>query len=349
MEFTMSADTDRIATFTHTFHGAPLMTVTWQGRPAWIARHIGARLGYAQDGKRFPNTILGEWKDEFIEGKDYALLSGADLAAFKALPGAEDLSPHTHSRLLLLFESGLHLALIKTRKTLGRDLRRFLAREVLPQLVRTGAYRPDRQPDGEPAHAHPPGALVLLSVARRPAPSLAERRESRLEHQADVRDRWVDLCDRRLQVQTLHRTIDRLEGTPGVSADEAATLQITAAEIALDADLSALKPAQERWVSPGQIARRWGVHPDKVRRIITLVALRGDPLFSRRVARRVRRGPNGVERLVFSWAYNAAAEAVIEEMLDAQGFEPKGRPVTQPMNGAPDAEAMDARGPKDAA
>lgn len=349
MELTMSADPDRIQTFTHTFHGAPLMTVTWQGRPAWIARHIGARLGYAQDGKRFPNTILGEWKDEFIEGKDYALLSGPDLAAFKALPGAEELSPHTHSRLLLLFESGLHLALIKTRKKLGKDLRQFLARQVLPQLVRTGAYRSDRKPAATPS----PGALVLLSVASRPAPSLAERRETRLEHQADVRDRWVDLCDRRLQVHTLHRTIDRLEGSSGVSADEAATLQITAAEIALGADLSVLKPEQERWVSPGQIARRWGVHPDKVRRIITLVALRGDPLFSRRVARRVRRGPNNTERLVFSWAYNAAAEAVIEEMLDAQGFEPGAPPVTrsvpQTVEGAPDAEAMDARGPKDAA
>ena len=148
-----------LPTFTHSFQGNPLITVTWQGRPAWIARHIGARLGYHDEGKRFPNTILGEWKDEFIEGKDYVVLAGEDLAAFKELPGAEGVSPHAHNSLLLLFESGLHLALIKTRKKLGQDLRRFLAEEVMPQLVRTGAYQPEgtRSP-----------TLVLVTLAPPP-------------------------------------------------------------------------------------------------------------------------------------------------------------------------------------
>jgi hypothetical protein len=72
-----------IQTFTHTFEGAPLVTLTWRGRPAWIARHIGERLGYAHGGKRLPNTILGEWSDEFIQGVDYAVLSGDDLAELK--------------------------------------------------------------------------------------------------------------------------------------------------------------------------------------------------------------------------------------------------------------------------
>ena len=325
-----------IQTFTHTFEGKPLVTITWQGRPAWIARHIGARLGYHADGKRFPNSILGEWKDEFIEGKDYTVLTGDDLAAFKELPGAEGIAANTNNSLLVLFESGVHLALIKTRKKLGKDLRQFLAREVMPQLVRTGAY----QPEGGVS------ALVLVPLPAESRPPLAQRREDRLAQQADTRERWVDFCDRRLQVQTLHRTIDRLEDSGVLSPEEVASLQVTAAEIALDADFAVLKPEAERWVSPGQIARRWGVSKDKVGRIVTLLGLRGHPAFSRRVMRRYRATASGEPRLVFSWAYNGAAEALIEEVLDAMGCEPD-RPMAP--SAEPSAEAGTNAGPKDAA
>ena len=301
-----------LETFTHTFEGAPLVTLTYQGRPAWIARHIGTRLGYAHDGKRFVNLILGEWKDEFIEGRDYVVLSGDELAAFKELPGAESLAARTNNSLLVLFETGLHLALIKTRKKAGRDLRQFLATEVMPQLVRTGAYLPQS----------PAVPLVVVTLPNPPAPSVAERREARLGQQADTRARWVDLCDRRLKVQTLHRTIDRLDGTGVLTPEEVTSLQVTAAEIALDADLAVLKPEQERWVSLGQIARRWGASRDKVGRIVTLLGLRGHPAFSQRVMRKVGSALDGSPKRVFSWSYNGAAEALIEEVLDAMGCEP---------------------------
>ncbi len=327
-----------LTTFTHTFEGKPLVTVTWQGRPAWIARHIGERLGYSHGGKRLPNKILGEWADEFIAERDYTILSGDDLAAFKELPGAEGVAASTHARLLLLFESGLHLALIKTRKKLGRDLRQFLAREVMPQIVRTGAYQPTGGLDA---------ALVLVSLPAPVGPSLAERREARLAQQADTRARWVDFCDRRLQVQALHRTIDRLEGTRLLSAADAATLELTAAEIALDADLEVLKPERERWVSAGQIARRWGASKERVARVIRLLGLQGDEVFSRRVVRRYGTTDSGEARRVFSWVYNGAAEALIEEMLDAMGFEP----VRRDAEGSTSDEAAEtcAREPKDAA
>lgn len=325
-----------VQTFTHTFEGEPLVTVHYQGRPAWIARHIGARLGYAHDGKRLPNSILGEWKDEFIEGRDYAVLSGDELAAFKELPGAEGVAATANNTLLVLFETGLHLALIKTRKPVGKRLRRFLAEEVMPQLVRTGAYQP-----GMAVGA----ALVLVSVPSEPAPTLAERREARLAQQADTRERWVEFCDRRLQVQTLHRTIDRLEGARLLSPEEVASLQVTAAEIALDADLTVLRPERERWVSPGQIARRWGVSKDKVGRIVTLLGLRGHPAFSKRVVRRYGTTETGEPRRVFSWAYNGAAEALIEEVLDAMGCEPDPPAGAEAVSEAPAA----ADEPKDAA
>lgn len=322
-----------LQTFTHTFQGNPFVTVTWQGRPAWIARHIGARLGYHDEGKRFPNMILGEWKNEFIDGKDYVVLSGEDLAAFKELPGADGVSPHAHNSLLLLFESGLHLALIKTRKRIGQDLRRFLAEEVMPQLARTGAYQPA---------ASPGVALVLLHLPTAPPQTLAERRELRLAQQATTRERWVDFCDRRLQVQTLHRTIDRLEEARLLSPEEVASLQVTAAEIALDTNLGVLKSEAARWVTPGQIARRWGVTKEKVDRVITVLGLRGHTAFSRRVMRRYGLTETGEVRRLLTWAYNGAAEALIEEVLDAMGC----APVPREAAGTPEADSL---GPKNAA
>jgi prophage antirepressor-like protein len=125
------------------FEGEPLTTLTWDGKPAWVAREIGRRLGYAGNGKRLVTRIGREWAAEFIEGKDYVLLSGDELAAFKAAVGLG--TPEVPSRaggLLLLLEPGLHLVLTKTNKPIGVRLRRFLVDEVLPQLVRTGAYAP---------------------------------------------------------------------------------------------------------------------------------------------------------------------------------------------------------------
>lgn len=305
-----------LTTFTHEFEGEPLVTLTYDGRPAWVARHIGARLGYSHGGKRLPNKILGEWADEFIEGQDYAFLTGEELEAFKGLAagGPGEVPANTRRGLLILFETGLHLALVKTQRPIGKRLRRFLVDQVLPQLVRTGAY--------QPTPSVPETAIVLVTLPP-PRPTLSERRELRLARQADTRERWVDLLDRRLKVQTLHRTVDRLQGTPLLPNDVAATLEVTAAEIALDADLAVLMPETRRWVSPGQIARRWAVSKERVGRVITMLGLRGNEAFSRRVMRRYGKTESGEPRRVFSWVYNAAAEALIEETLDSLGYAPQ--------------------------
>ena len=108
-------------------------------------------------------------------------------------------------------------------------------------------------------------------------------------------------------------------GTALLPGDVAATLEVTAAEIALDADLSALKPEIGRWVSPSEIAFRQGVSAQRVGRVITMLGLRGNPAFSKRVMNKAR----GHDRMVFTWVYNAAGEALIDEALAALGFPPK--------------------------
>ena len=83
------------------FEGKTLATLTYQGRPCWIARDIGRVLDYSRDGRRLVAKIAGKWSYEFIEGHDYAVLRGDELAEFKASlgalfetdPGAEEVDP----------------------------------------------------------------------------------------------------------------------------------------------------------------------------------------------------------------------------------------------------------------
>ncbi len=300
-----------LSTLTLPFEGEPLTTLTWDGQPAWVCRQIGARLDYAKSGKRLVSRIRREWADEFTEGKDYVILSGPELAHLKAFAGRG--TPGVPSRagsLMLLLEPGLHLVLTRTDKPIGKRLRRFLADEVLPQLARTGAYSPDAPPKDTPD-------LVVVSLPLREVP-LSRQREARLARQAETRERWVDLCDRRLKVATLHRAIDRCKDEGELPDDVAAALEVTAAEIALGADLSGLKPATERWVSPTEIGKRWGVSANKVGRIITEAGIRGDERFSKQVMNKAR----GHNRVVFSFVYNAAGEAIIDELLASEGREP---------------------------
>ena len=232
----------------HEFEGRALATYVWNGRPCWIARHIGARVGYAQEGKRLPSLILKNWSEEFIPGHDYALLQGEDLAAFQTAAAALGAAPSRvgQGSLLVLFESGLHLVLAKTEQPVGRRLRRFLVDEVLPQIARTGAYAADDDGDDvdldeDPADApEAPTQLLLFLVPPRTGPSLAWRREGRMARQVEVRDRWIDLCDRRLKVATLHRAIDVLRGDGLISIADVGALEMEAVRIATGLDLTAL-------------------------------------------------------------------------------------------------------------
>lgn len=125
------------------------LTVLWrEGRPYWIAREVGAAMGY-EDGSKLVDLIGDEWADEFIEGTDFVRVSGAAAAEIlravatnDSIENAETTNPRNTGngrgarRVLLLSESGVNLAAIKTRKPAGKRLRRWLASEVLPSIAR---------------------------------------------------------------------------------------------------------------------------------------------------------------------------------------------------------------------
>lgn len=135
------------------FHGTTIQTLTWNERPCWVARHIGESIGYA-DGGRMVDLIRGEWASEFVEGLDYEMMTGEPLAELKRLdmiPRAtgdhQSTLPVRSARAMVLFETGIHMALMKTHMPLGVGLRRHLSSNVLPQILRTGSYAPTPPPD----------------------------------------------------------------------------------------------------------------------------------------------------------------------------------------------------------
>lgn len=211
-------------THLHNFEGQALVTLTWNGRPCWIARHIGACIGYSQGGKRIPSKILGDWSDEFIAGKDYLLLQGEDLVAFQHSAPQDDGGTFGRGSLLVLFESGVFLLLAKTALPLGVALRRFLVDEVLPQLAREGRYQPRPAPELDPNQS------LFAELKPRPIAPRRSAQEQRLSLQAHTRAAWVDLCDRRLQVRALQRFAEQAGDylTPG----ERLAVELLAAEIA---------------------------------------------------------------------------------------------------------------------
>lgn len=164
-----------------TFEGHALTVVNYNGRPAWVAREVGAALGYARDGIGLSDKLNSDWADEIQEGGDYVKLVGPELAAFKdamRLVGDSPTSENTPSTgrwpsALLLFESGLHGILLLSRQPLAKAMRRWLREEVLPQLVRDGHYSPGRHVDGQ-GQLHGQVTAAPLALEVRPATTAAE-------------------------------------------------------------------------------------------------------------------------------------------------------------------------------
>ena len=281
-----------------------------RSRPCVPARQVGAAIGMSHKGKRLPTMITHEWADEFVEGVDYDRLRGEELAMVRGVleRGTQDVPLPGRGSLMVLYESGLHLVLVKSKTDAGRRLRRLLAEEVLPQIARDGRFDPERTVDE--------GCIVERNGHA--SSSLAERREARLAWQALIREREVDLRDRRFRVSTLHRTISSLNVSGHLGATAITALEVSASEIALQRPLDQFKPtlAQGHWRSPSALASRWGVSVQRVGRTITKLGLRqereGFAISILNVARKTN-------RQVTTWLYSPEAIALIAAELVAQG------------------------------
>lgn len=126
---------------TWNFEGHQLTSIHYKGEQVWITKEVGRVLGYADDGQELVNSI-SKWFEDFDKNIDYIKLDGLQLAEFKRLFVDNGESPLSNKaqRIILLTESGLHLACIKSQKEIGRRLRQWISREVLPALRKEGSY-----------------------------------------------------------------------------------------------------------------------------------------------------------------------------------------------------------------
>lgn len=214
------------------FEGKPLNTLTVRGRPAWPAREVAVGLGYGHKGDRFVSKLAGEWAGEFVEGLDIARVTGLELAILKEQLGPQVIPP-TATKIVVLFETGVYLAVAKTDKPVGVRLRRFIVDEVLPRLARG-------VPVGAPAPSVP---AVPPQRTRLPVTDLRELRELRLWRRAD-------LADRQLRYASLVRIAKILLDLGRIDRDTWVRFELAAITIAL----SVRQPGDVPSINRGLIA-----------------------------------------------------------------------------------------------
>lgn len=120
------------------FEGQAVPAVLWRDRWCWPAAAAGLAAGY-KEGRIAVDKIRGEWREEFVEGKDYELLKGLDLKAFRDASSDSLEASAKVSQMLILTESGLDMMLVLARTAKGRRLRRMLVDYILPQLRAEGS------------------------------------------------------------------------------------------------------------------------------------------------------------------------------------------------------------------
>lgn len=277
-----------------TFEGRPINAIDFRGRRCVVAREVGAALGYAQDGKRFATQITGRWSDDMRKGEDYDLLEDDVLAGIKEESTAT--VPSFVSSCIILYESGVHKALLRTTKPAGVRIRDLLAREVMPQLTRTGEYTPTRTVNAA-------GDVVDRATGQTVKPATEPAggfnlRESRERRLADLK-----------KARGLRRAAQIAERR-GLK-DYADMLWVKEASVLSGEDLTPLLPLDKReeWLSPEEIANLMGpgVFSQTVGRLVTALDLKDDPDHCEAVINKAR----GHDRQVTSYRYSPEAVARI--------------------------------------
>jgi len=126
------------------FNGTKVHTFIWNGKPCWIASEVVSLLDYADASKTIQDCISAE---EFELGVEYDVLRGEVLKSFKEMVKSATTSmvvPNKTTQLTIFYEDGLYGFLQYTDKPMGIQFRKWIRRDVLPEIRQTGAYVADK-------------------------------------------------------------------------------------------------------------------------------------------------------------------------------------------------------------
>ena len=128
--------------FIKNFKGTNICTVLWKGKPCWIAIQIAKLTGYEEASKAISHCMSIE---EFQVGIDYEMLKGSELKKFKTLLNSNNLEIIKYApKIIIFYEEALYGFLQFTEKPIGIEFRKWIRREVLPQIRKTGSYTLDK-------------------------------------------------------------------------------------------------------------------------------------------------------------------------------------------------------------
>lgn len=274
------------------FEGNEIACVKFRGRYCWIARQVGQALGYSNKGKRMVANLTGDWSDEMALGEHYDILAGTDLREFKVLfNGAENTPLKTNSAVTVIYEDGLNLIFLLTKKTRGKALRRHLSKTVLKQIARDGKYSPDRE-------------VVDGVIIERVIPGTTP------DDDLEMRKRALDLEDRRFQIRILTEAIQANE--PFLSKEAHAALMGQRAEIAMGRQVNSLKPRIDPdFITATEAAGQIGVSAWRFGHTAKELGLRADLPGTTRVVMGSRKNSEGNCKQ-YHYAPNAIEQVRVE-------------------------------------
>ena len=128
--------------FINDFKGKRVYSFIWNGKPCWVAIQLAELLEYKEISKVISNCIKVE---DFEKGLEYDVLRGNKLKQFKNLVSQYDDSMLKQTPSLVIFyEDGLYGFLQYTQMPIGVEFRKWIRREVMPQIRKTGSFTLDK-------------------------------------------------------------------------------------------------------------------------------------------------------------------------------------------------------------
>lgn len=113
-----------------------------EGEPLFVAKDIVDRLGYDLSGKH----VASEYVKSHCDDEDYVLVDKNSPLKYGSVINYKDLGQRGG---YLINESGLYSLILSSELPDAKKFKRWITKEVIPQIRKTGGYIPINESDSE--------------------------------------------------------------------------------------------------------------------------------------------------------------------------------------------------------